>query len=251
MNKICVLYFTNTEYSDIWIPGIDRFNKYFKDEIQLPFYFLVNKEYEEKDKDKDFITNISSKIFKYENSWSYSKRLLSVLNSITEDYVIIFHDNNVLDKPINKKVFIMLEDFLRNNNVDQLRLSNSGITVKDLNNVKNKVEMEGVDIYKIDKNDIYQYSVLPAIWLRTTWIKLLNMVPNATYREIEWSNVQELTRPLNNYHLNYDETNNIIFPAFHVIHYGRWFVQFKEIANVIYRLSDEYKIDLNKRGFFV
>jgi hypothetical protein len=244
MKKICILFYTHSEYNDLWQMGMDRILKYGP---KYEIYVTVDKNGENIKKLYDF-----KNIFYYNNADSYATRIINVLDNIEEDYVYIIHDNNVMVGESYSCV-PKIEKFIYENDVDQFRLSNSGLTEPFKN-----TDVIDEHIYKFKTSDHYQYSVFPAIWKKTSWKKLLSNFLSTPYRLIEERNVQDETRKLNNYFIynkNYD------FFGCHIPHYakfiriicnGKWFYNGKCSPHTteINKLINEYNIDLNSRGIF-
>jgi hypothetical protein len=241
---ISLLIITHSEYSDLLVPLFDRFKKHLKINFKSTYVCadilsnndLINSMY-----------NING-IYNYKDNMSYSDRIKEALININEKYLLIWHDNNILNEDTDTEGFKKIEEFINNNYVDQIRLHAGscklpGINIKD-------------DIYKMRNDDHYIYSVYPTIWNKQTLIKLFEKFPDKTYRNIEEIDVQDYVSKLENYYL-WNAEKSIpkgcssellphIIKYLHVILRGKWILKwYKDDIN---KLSNEYNIDLNLRG---
>lgn len=154
------------------------------------------------DLDLEILTSKYDKVIYYDNGDTYSKRLLSCIQQIDEDYFLLLHDIDILlnvDNIMIKKFY----DFLRVNNFDRIDLKHSDNKISNLiveyNSNKKPIEW-GIklseeltdDVYLIKQDNPYDfiYNVNPSIWKRDSLIKLLSNFTHKNYRTIEEMDVQ-------------------------------------------------------------
>ena len=247
--NIALVISTHSEYSDLWQPLFERFKKYLK--ITFSSVYICTDTKSESEKILKCNNTLSiKKIFYYEDSYSYPMRFKEVLNEINEEYVLIWHDNNILVNDTDINGFNEILKFLEEYQPDQLRLHAGSARVPGFN-------IKG-DIYKMHAYDVFKYSVYPTIWKKNSIQKLFELFPNKIYREIEGGDVQNYTSTLNNYFIwNLEkspprgcgtELTPHIIKYIHFVVERQWAERWDKDELII--LRDEFNINLSLRGKF-
>jgi hypothetical protein len=194
--------------------------------------------------------NLDIKRFEYNESNTYYLRLYNILNTITDDYIILNNDNDILIDYVNIDKLNETIEYMKDNNIDQIRVSNSGIYNKPDNT------NDDLNIYKI-KNG-YFMSVQCGIWKRISLLKIVSKFRNHPYNCGECYEIQNyVENNLNNYFMfKYTDLLDAcdgqyigIFPALHIITGGKWMAGGKLNRDELIKITDEFNIDYNIRGY--
>jgi len=144
----------------------------------------------------------------YKNEDPYSKRLIQCLNQIEDDYIVFFHDIDILIN-MNPNTIITLHDFLKTKKYDRIDLKhtesiNSSLIYECLNihdhltwGKCDTVNDTNMFLIKQDDPREYIYNVNPSIWRRETLLEIMNKFPTKTYRTIEDMDVQLFCKKYN------------------------------------------------------
>lgn len=177
----------------------------------------------------------------YDNSHSYSDRLLSCLKQVREEKFVFLHEDFIL---YSRPDFAKLENITQLS-FDSLRLIRSGVS-----DLRFKVEE---NIYKIVNHSDFHFAVQASIFSRKYLIKLLESYPGLNIWELEVES-QVVARDYNNL-VYYDDTplrglyhyDSTIFPyVATAINKGKWS---SEYYLELSKLHKEYGIDSNIRGW--
>ena len=244
MANISLLILTHSEYSDIWFPLFDRFHQFLSIRFQK-VYVCCDKKSDIEELKKLYPID---GFYIYTDNMSYPNRMKQALSEIQDEYVLIWHDSNILTDFTDVSSFEKIQQFLGNADVDQLRLHAGscilpGIQIKD-------------DIYKMRTNDPYLYCVYPTIWKKSSLMKIFYLFPNKTYRQIEDGDIQSYVSTLNNYYVwNLEkcpprgcamEVRPHIIKYAKLIVTGRWTMRWDELE--ITSICNEYHINFHSRG---
>lgn len=243
---ISLLILTHSDFNDLWIPFFDRLKKYLN--ISFASCYLCT----DINSSKEILNKLYhfDEIYYYEDNWSYPKRMEVALKNIKENYVLVFHDNNILVDFTDIESFQYIEQWIYQNQPDQLRL-HAGASETPGNHIYK-------DIYQMLPTDIYKYSVYPTIWKKVSLQNIFNTFPNKHYRDIENDETQQYILTMKNYYIwNLEkspprgcgsEVTPHVIKYLHVILRGQWTLRWDK--NEILKISQEYNIDLTKRGFY-
>ena len=161
----------------------------------------------------------------YDDTKPYASRLLECLNQITDKYILLIHDIDILLN-IDYNTVNQFYRFLEDNSYDRVDL-------KYTNNFWSPLVVEWPDhdirLVKNDNIGDYIYNVNPSIWNRESFIKMLNIFPDKTYRDIECHDVQVFCQKnFNTFRLN---SSNLVrcgyfacvpqFQFLHISHGGK------------------------------
>ena len=240
---IPIIIYTHSSYKDVFDISIKRYEKYAKNYKKI----IIS----------DYLMDLNSKIIPLDNSYQsilyenidvYSKRLYNTLKQIenNHEYIIFTHENNTLFDFINTELIIKNVDYMREYNIDQLRLYKGGVD-ENCNYIK-----ICENIYEIPTQNSYIYTVQPTIWKLSTLIKIMNE-NNYDYRNIELNIDPYMLQYKNCFFYNNEDTfigtsrcKSSIFPIIHTTCNGLWL--YHENRNYIDDLFSEYNIDPNIRG---
>jgi len=238
MNNIPLLIYTNSEYNDVFEISLNQIFKFAEKTIKYVLTDkLINRE------------NENIKYLIYDNSKPYITRLLYGLEQLNYnfDYVLLHHDWAILYDNINQDFMDYTINYIRKNNVDQLRLISSGI------NIYKQIDKF---IYDIDDRHNLLFSVQPALWKVSSLIDLLLNYKECSYRNCEFyiNNGPHIKKYKNFFFYNNEPkfTNaqhcySTIYPHIHATHHGKWcYNENKFFIDEI--IVKQYNIDLSIRG---
>ena len=243
METLTYLIYTHSEYDDILEIHLKRLHKHFP---TAPLSICTN--------NKDYIINKYSnvykinKIYEYDDSKPYGEKLQSVIEQIDTKYIWFIHDVNILVGDIDPRIIQNILIYIESNKVDQLRLMISGIDTPILNS--------DIQFNKIIANSYY-FSVCLAIWDKTILLDIVTKFKNTMYRDIENTDVQSYASKFNSYYLSSNKDTPFVgeghylshyIPYVHSLYQGRWITSSPTNNKLITDISNEYSIDLTKRG---
>jgi hypothetical protein len=242
---IALLILTHSDYNDLHEALFDRLKKHLKINFAATYLCAdMNASSINFDSYYDF-----NQIFYFTDEMSYPNRMKEALSVITQKYVLIYHDNNILIDDTDIEGFNNIEQVLYRDAPDQLRLHAGSARTPGIH-----IER---DIYKMLPHDDYKYSVYPTIWKKTSIMKIFEMYYYCSYREIECA-VQGYVGTLTNYYVwNLDKCPPVghcaseITP--HILKYAHCTI-FRQWpggmhTDALIQLKKDYNIDFSKRGF--
>jgi hypothetical protein len=177
MADVSFLFYSHSEYNDLWPIITDSLNKI---PSNYNTYIAV---------DKKPISGLEgfSGILSYNPDLSYSQKVLSLLDQITTPYVVFIHDNDLIMN-FDGDAFLLLMSHIHTLSIDRCMF---GI----VNSTTNKVfpQLAQVNYYQCP-TFIIPYDVGPSIWKTESFKRALLTVPHAAYRNIEYSAIQNFCR---------------------------------------------------------
>tara|TARA_B100000989_G_C19503378_1_gene455317 strand:+ start:531 stop:1307 length:777 start_codon:yes stop_codon:yes gene_type:complete len=154
-SNLRILILSCNSYSDLWIPFVFCFKKYWFD-CPWPVNIIS---------DSSNIEELNGiKIKSFGSSLSWSEILKKALLSINEDYVIIMLDDFLLKTFVNNSEVIKIFSLVQNRNINMFRLIPRPAPLK----IKNKLYGE------ISPMEKWRVSTQAAIWNKQILLKILN-----------------------------------------------------------------------------
>ena len=168
MRKVII---SNSSYSHLW----DIINDYEFNNILLCVDSL--KEYK-----------FNHKTFLYDPNLNYVRRLIQILNSIDDEFIMLFSDVDILLN-IDDKVVNVYKNIMIKNDIDRISF---GV----FNNNKEVIENDNLLITSInnieDSRFFTPYDYTPSLYRRSSLLKLCENFPDETYPTFETNeNVQK------------------------------------------------------------
>ena len=246
-----ILLHTHSSYSYLWPIINDYIKKYnFK---KILAYDIVPENIQ--------LPNNFDKYIKYNSSENFSKRLVNILNEITEEYVFIIYDVDIIinidEKLLNYYIEIMID-----NNIDRMSsvvyngngvIYKNGIGACNLNLPLNS-----------PSNHFIPIDCTPAIWNRKSFIKMLFTFPNESYRSLELNNdvINYCKTKLKCYGIQYTPNLKILYNRglthcdkisfLHITTQGKFLIPFSVYCDYEINLKniiEKYNLNINKIGF--
>ena len=243
MDKVTVLLYTHKEYEDVLNMYLGNYKQYFS---HVPLSVCVN--------DKEWLESTYADKFKFQAVYQYDEalpfagRMKSVLQHITTPYVLFNQEINVIVDYPAKSLLPTIVEFMDEYDVDQVRLSDSGLR----NSIRNE------EMFHPMQGHFYM-SVISAVWRTSKLVELYSRYSSYTYRTIESDEVQHfVSTQYKNFYISspYDVEHPPLhalswhFPSIHVTHFGKWCTHSKMNLYYVHKLLDTYNIDIHKRGVF-
>jgi hypothetical protein len=240
--SVCLLVFASSKASDYLPITLDRLKQFFpkvKSYLGIDSYETGNtmKQYYNFD---DIIT--------YNMNDKWSKKVHDLLLRIEEQYIFFLIDNNIFVDHFSEDNIKSYINLMQKYNIDQLRMLPSEVSSDII--IRNN---EG--IYK-NHNINYSFSQQPAIWNKVTLENIIKKYITIDYRDFELT-ASKYASQFNNYFIYAEKDfienqHNFSYgcPVFHALTYGKWVNESKLFIKLLDDIKNEYKIDLNKRGFF-
>jgi len=241
MKEVAFILYSHTDYSDLWEAFFDRVG------ILLPLtfikYMFVNCEMSAGDAKK---IPLDYKIVEYDQEL-YSDRINHCLEDITEEYLIIQHEDMILyDKPDKGRLENYLKAIKRDEELDFIKLIKGG----------------DIDDEPCDKHDELFHSkkwllaIQPTIWRTASLRKIFYHLSNKGIWELEEVAQQEECRKLGIkgvYCYNGEQQrgrhhwDSLVYPYIATaINKGKW--NTSEYSSELEELFKEYEIDKSLRG---
>jgi len=149
-----------------------------------------------------------NRVIFYDDLQPYAKRLIECIEQIDDKYFLLIHDIDIL-LYVDEELILKLYDFIEYKCIDRIDLKqapnlNSIEVIKfghdiPIDKMVSTLPSEIIDGTYLIKQEIpedYIYNVNPSIWNRESFLTLLNLFPNKTYRDIEGMDVQRYSTNL-------------------------------------------------------
>jgi len=254
------IIYSHTSYLDVLNIQSDHIEKY----ENTTLFINTNND--------DNITQIYDKfkrVIFYNDSQPYAKRLIECIEQIDDKYFLLIHDIDIL-LSVDEEIILKLYNFMETKCVDRVDLKqapnlNTNEVIKFGHDTPNDKMIptlpseiiDGLYLIKQEIPEDYIYNVNPSIWYRESFLTLLNIFPNKTYRDIEGMDVQRFSTNLLIYKLftlkpikcGYFECLDI-FKFLHISHSGKLLLLNEkyetEYGQSYVDVSDEYINIINK-----
>lgn len=118
------------------------------------------------------------KYLQYSNEDKYSKRLLTCLDQIDEEFVLIHHEDMIFFDDVDMDHFSYYLEVMRTSDVSYIKLLKGGLSQKPAQSY-----MEG--IYVLQDDEPYKYAVQPAIWRKSDLLNILKHFDNCSIYDLE------------------------------------------------------------------
>jgi len=175
--SLVFLFYTHSDYSDIWTIVSDTSQIIPKNYKRL---IAINSNSPTQPSGYDGIIT-------YDDTLAYSDRVLSILNELDAEYVAFIHDNDLL-MSFSDTIFIDLFSIVRNYKIDRCIFgiigdNNGSIHHSQFSLVKSTNTQT--------PHFLIPYDVGPSIWKVQSFKDGLSLIPNTSYRDIESSAIQK------------------------------------------------------------
>lgn len=237
MKELALFTWTNIDYEDVFPVYFGNIEKYFP-QIEKS-YVAINK-LSEKISDNHLQLINDDKSFYYD-------RIISCLEHIEEDYVLYMQEDFILYDQVNIEEFNKCFNYLKNGDSSCIKMIRSGSDTLE--------EKKETDIYK--SCDFLSAVHQATIWKKSHLIDILENLEPKNLRDFEINGNASYTMN----ELGYQSTfyfhqsspkrgghyDSLVFPYIATaIIKGKW--NTPEYHSEIKQLSEDYKIDLSKRG---
>lgn len=142
--------------------------------IECNKYLFYNKDF--------YIADYDCKV--YSDSDKYSKRLLTCLEQIKEDFVLIHHEDMIFFDDVDMDQFSYYLEIMKTSDISYIKLLKGGLSAQPA-----QVYMEGVQ--KLQDDEPYRYAVQPAIWRKSELLKILQHFDNCSIYDLEVGGVAQ------------------------------------------------------------
>lgn len=240
-NDICHLTFSHTDCSDVWKLYIGNMSEYFNSNIK--HYFGINEATQKLPKDINQIY--------YNEKFSYPKRLLECLESLTDyEYVFFDHEDMFLYDYPDLDVLSKYYTLMREEKIDHIRLIKGG-------DCRFECMKKEPTLYMLNIKSKWIFSIQPSFWKINTLIEILKRNINVNIWELEVKS-QKVVRKMKlrcafSYRVGkrrgLHHFDNDIYPyVATAIGKGKW--NLSEYGNELRPLLHQHDIDPSVRGWF-
>lgn len=232
MKKYCVMLLTCDKYADIWPVALGEFNKYWRSYDNYLFFNTESKKYEG---NTDLKLKYPTKTFDPKGPWAY--RLLSCLQEIEEEYVVL-----------------LLDDFILTDYVDEEELNrcisymdeNSNIACFNFRPTPSESVKDAYGRYELKaRKAAFRINLQAAVWRKSFLIKFIRKHENPWQFET-WGSLRARRFKDEIYHVKKDKRPVFVYPDGGVIADERWFGEDKiELIK-----AAGYELDFERRGIY-
>jgi hypothetical protein len=252
-NKLAIIIYTHSDYSDCWNPCFDSFNKFARN---INIYLFVNNNYINNKYASTYQFPAHYNIIQYDDSLPYSQRFASCLDSVNEKHVILNHEDFFLYRNVNYSNLYEYINVLDKTDYSFIRLIKCGFVNEDSPAVIDKSIIEYHRLYEIDQKSNYIFAVQSTMWDKEKLFQLYNNNRYDRPAKMECPTVQRYCstndiKGLYCYHnlkkrggCHWDSSD---FPYMATgICAGKWnYTEYKKELDYIFQ---KYNIDMNIRG---
>jgi len=232
------IIYTHDSYFDVFELCLKLFNKFLSNH---KIYIAIN--------DNTLIENSEFKslnneveVLCYNNNDNYTKRLISILEKIKEEYAIIVHEDMIPVNIIDINLLNKLENIMRNDEIYHIRsymaFGNiiSGVFICDFFETNDKI----YKLYAATEDASYKYSIQPGIWEKKFYLEMLKNFQDSDYVHVEIGEIQiYISKFLNKiYYMHYENKNleeintfysnlsinSIFYPHIHSCYNSKWVI---------------------------
>lgn len=226
--NVPIIIYTHTEYKDVWPAVFGRIKKY----IENPsVYVFINKE--------DGAIPSDFKTIIYTDGKPYTVRLKECLSKIEEDVILFMHEDMILYESPRFDYIEKYSNYIKSGKADSVKL----IYVKESDTVSDFDET-------LISNKYAKFSIQPTLISAERLVHILNSNRDLNIWDFE-VNIQKgndyMCKIGNEQKRGMFHYDSYVFPYIATaITKGVW--NLKEYPNELKEVSEEYGIDLNKRG---
>lgn len=133
---------------------------------------------------------VNERVVLYDDAQKYSKRVLQCLQQIDDEYILFFHDMDILVR-YSPSECEELVAFMKQHGIDRVDLQYSMGALRD------PIQFRDLTL---TRNDSFVYNVNPSIWKRSVLMDIMSTF-DYDYRRIEGNDVQSYMTKFNVYRL--------------------------------------------------
>ena len=239
MKDILYTVYTHTDCVDVWPVFFGQTEKYVCNNINKSLF--VNKV---DDQAKKIIPD-EYQVYIYNESLTYTERVLSCIEKVDYDYILFHHEDMFLYRPPDWDRIQLYVNYIKKHNYDSVRLIKSG-------------EMQGdkitEDLVDIPESSMWNFVLQPTI-IKTN---KMNQLFKASKKTNIWDfeiDVQRVCRDIGLKSCYADTSTNKIGGHYESEVYpyiatavvkGKW--NYSEYPEVLTKMSNTYNINMKKRG---
>lgn len=141
---------------------------------------------------KDKVNYISPNIDFDDGGHHFSPVLTKACNEIKEDYIFFFCEDYMLVEDVDFNALDKLVALMNGDNVDMFSFAANQPAANNFQKYENNVKYGFVenDIYHVWDGYMYQYSVQPCLWRKSSLLELLNHNPTLRLHHLDTSHIK-------------------------------------------------------------
>lgn len=209
MNDLSLLIYTNQKYLPIAKLAIDQMNKYFAN-FKVPKFITSNSFDSEIDLTNNNFDLLETNIPFSEGSTHFSPVLISALEKIDSEYVMLFLEDYFVINEVKEQTIFNLVTIMKENKIDYLSLM--AYEYQNWEPLKINYKEYGLPqniLRKFDYAYLYMFSVQPSIWKKESLISILKHNPTVSVHDFDTTRIKNKKGKLRESHNNiYWETPN-------------------------------------------
>lgn len=170
--NLAFILYSHSSLKWIWPAFVGEMNKYFA--IDCARYSFLDQQHEQQ-----LVCDERFWPVEYSESQCYATRLLSCLQEVDQEFVIIHHEDMIFYEQVDLEQFeYYLKIMESNEQFAYIKLIRGGVS-----RTSPQQFFEGV--YLLQDDEEYRYAVQPAIWRKSFLIKILQNCINCSIYEME------------------------------------------------------------------
>jgi hypothetical protein len=247
MDDCTVLIYTHTESFDILYCSLKRFERFMPN---TRYSICINDAKQFTDK---FRSEFSfDAVYEYDDSKPFGTKLMSVIEQIETDYVLYFHENDILVDYVDMASLETCYQVMKDKSIDQLRLYCTGC----------KPTLVPEQMFPIEKTDFRQFCTRPTIWKRSALLDIATRFKHKHYGgdDFEAEEVQTYVRDNFVSYAIFTINDTLlsrkmwlyqsrVFPVLYATISRKW-TDFPFYRAMLEELGKEFSIDFSKRGIY-
>jgi len=144
---------------------------------------------------KDKVNYISGNVDFNDGGYHFGPTMTNAYNTITEDYVFFFCEDYMLTANIDFDTLNKLVKLMDGEKIDNFSFASNQPIPNNFPKYEKSVEygFQDDELYYIRNGFLYEYSVQPCLWRRTSMLELLKYNPNLGLHHLDTSHIKGKT----------------------------------------------------------
>ena len=240
VDDVSLVFYSHSTYSDLWDIFVSSVDKYLTMEFKK-YHFLCDE------------GQVDDKYETHHYDVQYSKRLLSVIEKVETEFVVVHHEDHFFHAPVNEEKFLISKNVLKqNDDISFIKYAKAG-TPMDIMRLSQHKNYKNFNLIRSDFD--YVYTVQPNLWKTSRLKEILNRfdlngwkLETDTREYCVLNNIQGLCYYSGNERqrgkMHWDSS---VYPTINAISKGKWTIS--HYKNELTQVTEEHNVDMNIRGY--
>ena len=141
---------------------------------------------------KDKVNYLSGDVDFHDGGYHFGPTLTKFCNTITEDYIFFFCEDYILTTGTDFETLNKLINLMDGDNVDLFSFASNQPIPNNFKKYENNISygFQDDELYYIRPGFLYEYSVQPCLWKRTSLLELLKCNPELGLHHLDTSHIK-------------------------------------------------------------